>query len=517
MSGGTGTGGASNGGSGTGGSGTGGSGTGGATNGGSGTGGATNGGSATGGTGTGGASNGGTGTGGSGNRFPCLDPQPIKEDLSGGLIACSGGWTHRASDGVCAISVPRATVLPPSQFPEYDQCTRDADCTEKPFGYCSGPNTSGGVIPSNTCAYGCEKDADCATGTLCACGSLTGTCITASCRTDGDCEAGFLCASYLADPGCDFPAYACQAANDTCVTDSDCAPGKQCTVANGPNGRSCQLASCAIGRPFLVDGRPRLAQTLPRNDWLVAGFSAPRDGLSKSERARLSAAWLDIARMEHASIAAFARFTLELLAFGAPSELVCLSNAALADETRHAAQAFALASGYAGHGLGPGPLDTALGVGPFELEQSVFNAFLEGCIGETVAALEARLALDSATDPEVCRVLAGVVEDEARHAELAWRFVKWALPRAEGSLRERLLKTVLQLSDSAECQASSRPPDATLKAHGVLEACERAQLRRSAIAEIVRPCLEALLQNTPGSVYAPNTSRSTLQISSSVA
>jgi hypothetical protein len=197
--------------------------------------------------------------------------------------------------------------------------------------------------------------------------------------------------------------------------------------------------------------------------------------------------------MEHASIAAFARFTLELLAFGAPSELVCLSNAALADETRHAAQAFALASGYAGHGIGPGPLDTALGVGPFELEQSVFNAFLEGCIGETVAALE------------------------ARHAELAWRFVKWALPRAEGSLRERLLKTVLQLSDSAECQASSRTPDATLKAHGVLEACERAQLRRSAIAEVVRPCLEALLQNTPGSVYAPNTSRSTLQISSSVA
>jgi hypothetical protein len=207
--------------------------------------------------------------------------------------------------------------------------------------------------------------------------------------------------------------------------------------------------------------------------------------------------------MEHASIAAFARFTLELLAFGAPSEFVCLSNAALADETRHAAQAFALASGYAGHCIGPGPLDTALRVGPFELEQSVFNAFLEGCIGETVAALEARLALDSATDSEVCRVLAGVVKDEARHAELAWRFVQWALPRADSSLRERLRETVMSPSSSAACQASEPAPDPTLRAHGVVDAREHAKLRHATIAEIVRPCLEALLQNTPGPYMRP--------------
>ena len=60
--------------------------------------------------------------------------------------------------------------------------------------------------------------------------------------------------------------------------------------------------------------------------------------------------------MEHASVAAFARFTLHLMSLGAPAALVERSNAALADETLHAKLAFAIASGYAGRAIGPGPL-----------------------------------------------------------------------------------------------------------------------------------------------------------------
>ena len=54
----------------------------------------------------------------------------------------------------------------------------------------------------------------------------------------------------------------------------------------------------------------------------------------------------------------------------------------------------------------------------------------EGCLGETLAALEARHALAHCTEPRVSAVLELIAKDERRHAELAWRFVRWALERA---------------------------------------------------------------------------------------
>ena len=57
--------------------------------------------------------------------------------------------------------------------------------------------------------------------------------------------------------------------------------------------------------------------------------------LPAETRARLGVAWLEIARMEHASIAAFARFALQLLAVGAPPDLILAGQRAMADETNH--------------------------------------------------------------------------------------------------------------------------------------------------------------------------------------
>jgi hypothetical protein len=47
--------------------------------------------------------------------------------------------------------------------------------------------------------------------------------------------------------------------------------------------------------------------------------------------------------MEHASVAAFARFTLDLLALGAPADLVQSAQQALGDEIAHAELCFGLA------------------------------------------------------------------------------------------------------------------------------------------------------------------------------
>lgn len=105
--------------------------------------------------------------------------------------------------------------------------------------------------------------------------------------------------------------------------------------------------------------------------------------------------------MEHASVAAFARFTLELLALGAPASLVDAASSAMADEVRHARSCFGLATYYSGAVVGPGPLPVGGALTDVELLHTVELAVLEGCIGETSAALEAAWAADAATEPRM--------------------------------------------------------------------------------------------------------------------
>jgi hypothetical protein len=212
--------------------------------------------------------------------------------------------------------------------------------------------------------------------------------------------------------------------------------------------------------------------------------------------------------MEHASVAAFARFTLQLLHLGAPRELIEQSQRALLDETEHTKACFELASRYHGTPVGPGrlPMDAALADN--ELESIALMAFLEGCVGETVATLEASAAGEQATDPEVRRVLGRIAQDEMRHAELAWRFVAWALARGGLALKQRLALELGQLE--AELLRAPRVLDAAgVPEHGVLSGARQMELRREALAEVVLPCAYALLGGTAsGSSERPLPSRS---------
>jgi hypothetical protein len=68
---------------------------------------------------------------------------------------------------------------------------------------------------------------------------------------------------------------------------------------------------------------------------LPALASAPEvDGLSGEQRAELAAQWAADGAAEHASIASFARATLQLMALGAPAGLLADTQRAAADEVR---------------------------------------------------------------------------------------------------------------------------------------------------------------------------------------
>jgi hypothetical protein len=145
-------------------------------------------------------------------------------------------------------------------------------------------------------------------------------------------------------------------------------------------------------------------------------------------------------QLEHASIAAFARFNLQLLSLGAPPELVEDCTRAMADETAHTRLCFEIATAYAGHAIGPGPLDIAGSLAVTSLPDIVELVVVEGCFGETRAALEALEAADGETDPVIRAAYAQIARDEERHAALAFRFVRWALEREPQAVAARLVR-----------------------------------------------------------------------------
>jgi hypothetical protein len=194
-------------------------------------------------------------------------------------------------------------------------------------------------------------------------------------------------------------------------------------------------------------------------------------------------------------VAAFSAFNLSLLALGAPAALVQSSAAATLDEVFHAKACFELAREYGGAALGPAPLDmTDLRV-ETNLVVAAERAFVDGCMGETAAALIARASLDACESPRARAVLERIAEDEAKHAELAWQFVAWAL-RQGGDAVASALGSALDRARSGfammACRAGDPAPLEWQRA-GRLSEGERARLAEQTLHEIVQPALAALL------------------------
>jgi hypothetical protein len=205
----------------------------------------------------------------------------------------------------------------------------------------------------------------------------------------------------------------------------------------------------------------------------------------------LAAYWLDVAALEHASVASFARFTLDLLAVGAPAHLVAEAQRAALDEVEHARLAYGLASAYAGRTLGPGPLDVA-GVAPCaDAGDLLRSVVMEGCVGETVSVVEALAAADAAADPAIIAAYRRIAADEQRHAELAWRTLAWLL---DGPARG--LDSYASACFDGAMGAHAKDPHrgAAAPVHGVLSARTLRAVRRAALGEVVAPSAAALLR-----------------------
>jgi hypothetical protein len=266
------------------------------------------------------------------------------------------------------------------------------------------------------------------------------------------------------------------------------------------DGMCCTLAEieegCGTdGRPFVVDGTSRQAALRVREG---GPARSPTTALPERVRAQLAARWAASARAEHASIASFAQFAGRLQALGAPASLVAGALSAAGDEVRHAEFTLALADRLGASVLEFGPLDTRGAAKPDpSFADTLLACVREGCVGETLAALELGTVAQHCEDPELAAGLRAIADDEARHAGLAWRVVQWGLER-EPSLAPRVAALfeslgMLGMGTSVVSESSTTHERALLRAHGCLPADERRRVELNGLRELVLPCARALL------------------------
>jgi hypothetical protein len=249
-----------------------------------------------------------------------------------------------------------------------------------------------------------------------------------------------------------------------------------------------------VRRPFLVEGELRACGLRRRSDWLLP-LSDEVAPIDPTTAAALARAWLEDGRQEHASVAAFARFTMHLLALGAPPDLITLSQRASIDEVDHARACFALARRYGGKAAGPGALSLDGALGSLSLETLAALTVHEGCVGETLGALLAGEQADRSRDTEVRRLLTRIARDELRHAELAWRCVRWAIDEGGAPVAGAVARAFAEAEVSIRSQSFADPlgvHEETWRAHGRLTAADALRLVGEGWRGIVGPCARAL-------------------------
>ncbi|HTJ83546.1 MAG TPA: ferritin-like domain-containing protein [Polyangiaceae bacterium] len=183
-----------------------------------------------------------------------------------------------------------------------------------------------------------------------------------------------------------------------------------------------------------------------------------------------------------------------MLALGAPAELVRDVHRALGDEIEHAELCFSIASGL-GASVGPGPIPWSADLGPRTTAAEVARAtVIEGCIGESIAALVAQLERDAAAEPVVRRALERIAEDEARHAQLAWRTVAWLLRSHGAAVREAVTRAFIE---GTRCQlevaSDDRLPAQLGRRFGRLPPRELRSVAARCLRDVIAPAAQTLL------------------------
>jgi hypothetical protein len=197
------------------------------------------------------------------------------------------------------------------------------------------------------------------------------------------------------------------------------------------------------------------------------GGRRPEEMESFAKNARggdeLGAWFAELSHLEGASIAAFRTLRAELLAHGAPRELVQMAERSAKDEVRHTRVTARLARKF-----GATPKLAKVRRGDVRsLEALAIENAAEGCVRETFGALLAAHQAEHAADAEIRAEMATIAEDETRHAALAWAVAEWATSRLDAAGRAKGAAAKARAVEELRREVESETPHALVAMAGL--------------------------------------------------
>jgi len=264
---------------------------------------------------------------------------------------------------------------------------------------------------------------------------------------------------------------------------------------------------------FPADGAAWISDTPMRAEYarLMRGFHRPipweethAPKLDAGMRAELARIWGERIPTEYRSITGFSTLSFDLIAAGAPVDLVAVCHRVCIDELRHTELAVRMVEVYGGHQpelpreISSLPADESLTA----VAQACRSAIVLSCLGETFACTELAMLRERAVDPVVRGVLTVFLADEIVHARIGWAYLAHAFKTADAVTRRSVAEAIptyvagiaanLFGTDDRAAAVDVTNDDERLFAHGVCSMAEEQALYRKFVPEIFIPALRAV-------------------------
>ncbi len=253
--------------------------------------------------------------------------------------------------------------------------------------------------------------------------------------------------------------------------------------------------------PWWLSGTPLDTEhhRLMRRRQIAIPWSKTTAGdLEPAERARLAETWRRRAAAEYLAVSTFSVLAIDLVAAGAPADILSHCVRSQLDEIRHAELAIRMVEIYGGKRIMPPagmsnlPDDKARP----KLEQAVANTLLVSCVSETYATTVLTATRDMTTDPVALAVLTSIYSDEVMHARLGWSYLRYGIDHGgQGVIDAAAAMVPRALRGVANVIERERPigevTDA-VRRHGLMTPGEERVIYSRCVAEVLVPGFEAL-------------------------
>jgi hypothetical protein len=220
--------------------------------------------------------------------------------------------------------------------------------------------------------------------------------------------------------------------------------------------------------------------------------------LSLAERTRLAETWSRRSAAEYLAVSTFAVLAIDLVAAGAPADVLSLCMRAGIDEVRHAELCLRMIEIYGGKRVMPPPGMSSLPDDPErpKLHQALANTMLVSCVSETYATTVLTATRDLTTDPVAHAVLTSIYSDEVMHARLGWSYLRYGIERGgAGAIEAAAAMVPVALRGVANVVERERPVGEVTEAvrgHGLMTPAEERVIYSSCVREVLVPGFEAL-------------------------